>query len=182
MQVYLIRHPEPRGAAGLCYGRRELPLDSPELTAALEKVRAALPAEVLAKAQIFSSPLLRCRQLADALSPQAAALSSELIEIDFGSWEGLPWNDVPRDELDAWAQDLWAYRPGGGESADMVAARWRRWREMRWQERSAVVIAITHAGVRRVARACQGGPALEELPASRIDFGTVHQLDLESHR
>jgi alpha-ribazole phosphatase len=84
---------------------------------------------------------------------------------------------VPRAELDAWADDLWSYRPGGGESADMVAARWRRWSQARLED-GADVIAVTHAGLIRVARACLGQAGLEDLATSRIPFGTVHRLDL----
>ena len=68
----------------------------------------------------------RCLELARELAtPRKPRVSDDLVELDFGAWEGTPWEAVPRDELNAWAADVWGYRPGGGESAAMAAGRWR---------------------------------------------------------
>ena len=90
----------------------------------------------------------------------------------FGAWEGVPWTSVPRVELDAWATDVWTYRAGGGESAAMVAARWRRWAARvaaRIAERDAPVIAVTHAGLIRIALA--GASRLGSELSLDVPFG-----------
>jgi broad specificity phosphatase PhoE len=74
---------------------------------------------------------------------------------------------------------VWTYRAGGGESAALVAARWRRWAARVTAgiaERGAPVIAVTHAGLIRVALAgsCRLGPEL----ARDVPFGSVHRLDI----
>ena len=39
MQVYLIRHPMPNNAAGLCYGRQDVPIDANSVAHAAMAVR-----------------------------------------------------------------------------------------------------------------------------------------------
>jgi alpha-ribazole phosphatase len=177
MPVYLIRHPQPIEARGLCYGRRDLPVERDAVVAVAAAIRGRIPAAILSGAQIFSSPLARCFDLARELaSPGKPITCDDLIEMDFGTWEGKSWEAVPRDELNAWAADVWGYRPGGGESAAMAADRWRRW--SRALRPRACMLGITHAGIMRVALACSGklrGPSFASFP---IAFGSVHQIAL----
>jgi alpha-ribazole phosphatase len=98
--------------------------------------------------------------------------------MDFGSWEGCAWACVPRAELDAWAHDLWEYRPGGGESASMIAHRWERWLERARGVGSATIIAVTHAGFIRVALARAGQSSPEEFARGTIAFGSVHRIEV----
>jgi alpha-ribazole phosphatase len=183
MQIYLVRHPEPIGRDGLCYGRTDLKVAPASIGAAVVSIRAQIPERVLAAALIVTSPLLRCLALARALAaPREPRVAADLVEMDFGTWEGRPWSAIPRAELDAWARDLWGYRPGGGESAAMLAERWHRWRE---DARSAhagsasSIIAITHGGLIRVALAREGRSSAEEFAGGGIAFGSVHRLDLD---
>ncbi len=57
----------------------------------------------------------RCLVLAQCLHP-SPTVDPRLAELNFGAWEGKPWDAVPRDELDAWAADVAGYAPPGGES------------------------------------------------------------------
>ena len=50
-------------------------------------------------------------------------MDERLQEMNFGCWEGLPWADVPRDALDAWAANVWDFTPPGGESGRDLVAR-----------------------------------------------------------
>jgi len=96
--------------------------------------------------------------------------------MDFGSWEGQPWDAVPREELDAWAGDVWHYKAGGAESAAMVAARYRLWVEAVQTTRMNVVVAVTHAGVIRVALACSGRSYAAEWSTAAVEFGGVYGI------
>ncbi len=182
MEIYLVRHPMPRRSAGLCYGRTDMPVDPDVLAAAAASLRSRIPPGVLRRASIFTSPASRCLGLARELAaPCAPGLVEELREMHFGAWEGLPWESVPRAELDAWAADVWTYRAGGGESAAMVARRWRRWAARLAANnaaRGAPVIAVTHAGLIRVALAGAGrlGPGL----SLDVPFGSVHCVAVEA--
>ena len=178
MRLYLVRHPKPSSTGALCYGRIDVAVDSTAFAAALAEVRRRIPAAILRAAPIYTSPLSRCAHFASALAqPRAAIVADELVEIDFGRWEGKPWDDIPRDELDAWAEDLWGYRAGGGESAEMLATRWQRWRDRVSPSHPDAVIAVTHAGVIRVALARAGRLAMSDLARSSIGFGSVHCID-----
>ncbi|MCS6766695.1 MAG: histidine phosphatase family protein [Candidatus Protistobacter heckmanni] len=73
MDIALIRHPEPQGAAGLCYGSSDiaLPPDRSPDAAALHAKLARLG--LAAPARLVSSPLQRCARMARALAGAAAA-------------------------------------------------------------------------------------------------------------
>jgi alpha-ribazole phosphatase len=182
MEIYLVRHPRPSQSAGLCYGRTDMPVDPDALAAAVASVRSRIPAYVQRRAAIFTSPAPRCLGLARELTaPREPGVVEELHEMHFGAWEGVPWASVPRVELDAWATDVWTYRPGGGESAAMVAARWRRWAARvaaRIAERDTPVIAVTHAGLIRIALA--GASRLGPELSLDVPFASVHRVDIDT--
>lgn len=140
MILHLIRHPPPVIAPGVCYGRLEIPAKNEMPVAA--NLRAKLPPGL----PLWSSPLQRCRGLADLLSPDPV-FDERLAEMHFGDWEGRPWDDIPRAELDAWAADIAGYAPPGGESPRQL------------QQRALDFVAgldvpeaviVTHAGVIRM--------------------------------
>jgi alpha-ribazole phosphatase len=180
MQLYLIRHPRPSNVAGLCYGRRDVPVDADSVALAAMAVREHIPEPVLKRAGIFSSPSQRCLLLARELAaPREPTTVEELQEMSFGAWEGRDWEAIPRDQLDAWAADVWGYRPGSAESAAMVAERWRRWSTLMRRTMNVSVVAVTHAGVIRVALACAGLLNTATFSTSAIGFGSVHRIDVE---
>jgi alpha-ribazole phosphatase len=140
MILNLIRHPRPLVEPGICYGRLDVAGEHPELAAArlLRELPAGLP--------VYSSPLRRCRELAEQLQSQPI-IDARLAEMDFGDWEGRAWDAIPRREIDAWAADVAGYAPPGGESPAAV------------QQRALAFVAglqvpeavlVTHAGVIRV--------------------------------
>ncbi len=180
MHLYLVRHPPPIDVEGLCYGRLDVAVNERDNAATAASVLAQIPGPTLAAARIYCSPSARCMGLARHLAaPREPTAAEDLMEMSFGHWQGVRWDAIERPEIDAWAKDVWGYRPGGGESAEMVAARWERWlHQVRHGERSDVV-AVTHAGVIRVALARRGqgsGPCALD---AHIPFGSVHHLDLE---
>jgi alpha-ribazole phosphatase len=179
MQLYLIRHPRPSCATGMCYGRQDVAVDADSVVRAAAAVRERIPRRVLECAAIFSSPASRCLQLARELAaPREPSVARDLLEMDFGSWEGLAWESVPRDQLDAWSRDVWHYRPGGVESAAMVAARWQRWADRTRSSGEDFAVAVTHAGVIRIALERAGILCAAEFLQAPVAFGSVHCLEL----
>jgi alpha-ribazole phosphatase len=140
MQLFLIRHPRPLIAAGLCYGQLDVDCEDPQPLA--EQLALALPAAT----PVFSSPLRRARRLALALDPQATA-DARLCEISFGAWEGQPWDSIARPALDAWAADVLNFAPPGGESVADLQRRALDFVAALDMPRAALV---THAGIMRV--------------------------------
>jgi alpha-ribazole phosphatase len=179
MRIYLVRHPPPLGVDGLCYGRLEVPIDERALGATAESVFAQIPDASLENVRIYSSPSLRCMALARRLaSPREPTFTDGLIEMNFGEWQGTRWDCIMREKIDEWAQDPWGYRPGGGESAQMVAARWEQWVNEVRTVNSDAIIAVTHAGVIRVALARSGQRSGPSGLEAQIPFGSVHRLEV----
>lgn len=139
MILHLIRHPKPLVDSGICYGRLDLAAEN--AAAVAERLRAELPPGV----PLWSSPLRRCRELAELLHA-APIIDERLVEMDFGLWEGRPWDSIPRGELDAWAADVAAYAPPGGESPLALQQR-----ALAFVAGLAVpeAVIVTHAGVIR---------------------------------
>ncbi len=175
MPLILLRHTRPRGCDGLCYGRSDLPL-ADEFDAAASTVLAALP-EVSA---VVSSPLARCRRLAERIAAtRRLGLRTDLriAEIDFGAWEGRPWDDLPRGEIDAWAADFHDARPHGGESVAMLAGRvGAALAEI--PPGGLPVLWVTHLGVLRAVLAHRG---VDRAWERRLDFGEWTRVPDPAH-
>ena len=60
---------------------------------------------------VYSSPLLRCRKLADYLYPNKALLDSRIMEYNFGDWEGLAWNNIEQVLPIGWKTIWILHRP-----------------------------------------------------------------------
>ena len=106
-------------------------------------------------------------------------LEPRLQEMDFGRWEGLSWDAVPRAELDAWARQPADYAPGGGESLRDMDERVRDWaREAAAAQ--ADVLAITHGGVMRLLTAwSRAEPLASVLNIQAPGCGQLLRLPLE---
>lgn len=139
MRIFLIRHPRPLIAGGVCYGRLDVDCEDPEPVAAALALPPGTP--------VVCSPLRRARRLAEALDPMAT-VDARLAEIDFGDWEGQPWSDLPREAIDAWAADVLHYAPPGGESVAALYARAVDLARSLDQRRHDIAL-VSHAGVMR---------------------------------
>jgi alpha-ribazole phosphatase len=165
MRLYLIRHPRPDIGAGICYGRSDIGL-AQDPAASAEALRACLPAGL----PVFSSPLRRCLELAQALHA-APVIDSRLAEMNFGRWEMQRWDDIPRDEIDAWAADPVTYPPPGGDSPAQVRVRVAAW----LAERPAAAVVVSHGGV---LRACVGElTGATDWHTLKFDFGAVSLVE-----
>ena len=171
VHLTLVRHTRPRVADGICYGMTDLDLAPTFDDEAARVVAALAPAE-----RLVSSPLLRCRRLAErigAAQSLAPVVDARLREMDFGAWEDRPWAAIPREELDAWAADFLHARPHGGESVYRLRERaLAAMADYRRSGRSHIV--VTHAGVIKAVRAGSGHP--EAWRSHDAGFGAIVRL------
>ncbi len=167
----LIRHLKPQAGSGICYGRLDLPAaEAPDPAC---DVLAARFFSRYPDAQLLSSPLQRAAQLAEYIRQRYSeqsdikqSSSSDLAldlnwdltlderwqEIDFGRWEGESWNQIVKEEIDAWHQDLNGFSGHGGESAIQMQLRVSdAWDE--WQQCNKGGVLICHQGVIRMVLA-----------------------------
>ncbi|WP_295990095.1 histidine phosphatase family protein [Rugamonas sp.] len=180
MRLILVRHPKPQVAAGICYGRTDLTVAPQEQAQVLASLLASLPAG----AALYSSPLRRCAELAARLPHRPLTFDARLAEMDFGAWEMQPWDAIARAQIDAWADDLADYHPGGGESVLQMAVRVHAFYADLQRQQGAdasgdaddnanvdagvgpsvdhTAIIICHAGTMRLLSACHAGLAPRE--------------------
>lgn len=159
-QIFLIRHFKCANAEGLCYGQTDL-LPNADFEDNLASLRVKLSGfDVDA---VVSSPLSRCRLIADELDALASVIvEPSFMEINFGSWENKLWCEIPRAELDLWGASFVDCAPHGGESFRQLYARtfaaFQKISQLPY-ERIAIV---THAGPIRAILA-----GLLEMPLHR---------------
>jgi alpha-ribazole phosphatase len=166
MHLWMIRHAKPVVATGVCYGALDLPADDAANEQAARHLARSLPHALL----VLHSPALRCAQLALRLHQLRPDLqlhaASDLREMNFGRWEGMPWTDIAHSQLQAWTDDFENYRCGGhgdcaqdvlvrAHSAAQHTARLLNLNDTVDSKHQAVAVAvpqaawITHAGVLR---------------------------------
>ncbi len=150
MGIVMVRHTTPLIAPGTCYGVTDL-----DVAESFEQEAETVVANLPAATRIVTSPLQRCRRLADYVSAHtglSVETDARLIEMNFGSWEGLAWDVIPRSELEAWAADFYHARPHGGESVAALKARVdKAIRDV--QVTRLPTLIVTHAGVVRAVLA-----------------------------
>jgi alpha-ribazole phosphatase len=175
MQLVLVRHPQPDIGAGICYGSSDLPAPAAAIARVAGELRATgLPGTL----PVFASPLARCAALANVLGARVT-LDARLAEMDFGAWELRSWDAIPREQVDAWADDLLHYRPGGGESVLAVAARVAAFRDELRAAGHPGALLVCHAGTMRLLSSLHLGGSLEQAAlraatsAHRIGYGEV---------
>ncbi len=167
--LVLIRHPPIALPTGICYGRLDIELSPYTDLADIVGRLITLPQLVL-----WSSPSVRCRVVANAIAAAVGAvvrLDSRLLELDFGVWEGLPWSDVPRAELDRWAACPASFAPPGGESGASLIARVTEFYDSLKQLRGSHVV-VSHGGPLRLLAALAAGRRIDLL-ARPPDLGSV---------
>lgn len=188
MKLLLVRHAKPLVAPGTCYGVSDMPADARHMA----QVARALAHRLPAGAHVVCSPLQRCAALAAAvatLRPDVRTqVDGRLREMDFGDWEGRPWPEIARAEIEAWTGDFARHRPGGGESVASLLARVAlALEEARgWAiETGRTPVWITHAGVMRaamlLAKECASPPEPDRWPRRVLRFGQSMELALGQH-
>jgi alpha-ribazole phosphatase len=179
MRLWLIRHPRPDIAGGVCYGQADLAPAAGEIERVLAALAGRLPA-----APLWASPLLRCRLLAEQLAPGRVHYDARLMEMHFGTWELCRWDDIDRAAIDAWAAAPATYRPGGAESLAGMAQRLADWvAELAAAGEQQEVVVVCHAGSMRLlamlARGLSPQDAAQEAATVQhtIDYGALRVVD-----
>jgi alpha-ribazole phosphatase len=183
---WLLRHARPQTPDGSapsrwCYGQTDWPAEPGPTRQAASALLHAWRQAGRPAGRIRCSPLQRCKQLAleiQALEPDFdLILDPRLQELDFGGWEGHPWDTVPREGLDAWAAAFATHRmgqpgPHPGETTRELVQRVARAAREGWQPLSGPpdTLWITHAGVVRAVQwwLDSGRPDPEQLPPLHI--------------
>lgn len=136
------RHPRPSGHEGRCIGRTDVRVDLRKARRLARRIHRHANRHGEPRL-VCTSPLQRCRAVGQHLRRLGwrHVVDDALLEADFGTWDGLPWSQVSRAEVDAWVENFLHHAPGGGESLAQVLARVRD-----WSPPQAGVTVVGHAG------------------------------------
>lgn len=177
MQLIVLRHGATAwNEQGLLQGRADPPLS--------EAGRLALQSWQLPVAwrglPCFVSPLRRARESAELLRLQAGRQVSELIEMDWGAFEGRRLSDLRAEfgkQMAANESRGLDFRPPGGESPRDVTVRLRHWLDRLGGAETAAMV-VTHKGVRRAFLAIATGWDMRTGPPVKIRNGDAIVFDL----
>lgn len=175
MEIYLIRHTTPKVEKGICYGQADLDITETFLEE-VEAIKPHLPSEGI---KVYSSPLQRCKKLADALFEGFDIdIHDDLMELNCGQWELLPWNDIPKEEIQPWMDDFVNVRVPQGESyVDLHNRVVNRFKEIVDKQESAVIVA--HGGVlRSILSHITSTPLKESFDAFTLHYGCVVKINV----
>jgi probable phosphoglycerate mutase len=179
MKIAFLRHgPTAWNEAGRIQGHTDIPLSE----AGLDRMTGLrLP---FTFPRVYSSPLLRARQTAQALGLDNLLLDDRLREQHWGDWEGLSRDEIlARHGADAFLNVGSArgeeFRPLGGESTRELHARVAAFlKDAATDERDAIVVA--HLGVVRAAYTLASGWAMDTPMPPELDISKILLLSLDA--
>ena len=173
--IYLVRHPKTEAPDGVCYGNSDVLPGDDMLIEATEKVKRKLNGITIDAC--YSSPLLRCRLLAEQLVGAKDVTTNELLrEIDFASWEMKPWNEIPEEHQKEWGEDFINCKMHGGENFFDVQKRVVEFWKQIIKTTNKEILVVSHAGLLRALLAYLLDASPQKIFAIEIDYGDVIQL------
>jgi probable phosphoglycerate mutase len=135
-----------------------------------------------AASRIYSSPMQRTRQTAEAMGLENLVLDARLMEQHWGRWEGMSLQEIADKEgKDAFLRTgrKEQFRPPGGESTAEVMARVDDFlRDVARQEGDA--IAVTHIGALRAAYTLATGWNMATPMPAELDTSKILLLELDT--
>lgn len=177
MNLYLVRHTAPDILPGICYGQTDIAVAESyahDAEVVLAKLSGITPAA------IYTSPLKRCSQLAIDIAARANCSvrhDPRLMELHFGDWEQMAWNDIPRGLVDVWAEDHVMLAPPAGESFHALSLRVQEFfQEMGVNHEGEDIVVLTHAGVIRAMLSYALNLSLVDSFRLQIDYGGVTHI------
>lgn len=183
MKLTLVRHTSLDVAPSICYGQSDVGVSTN-----FEIERSALQKKLTAFDfdAVYASPLKRCHLLAQALCEndslahfrEKITLDERLKELHFGDWEMCPWDAIPRDIFDVWANDYANLSPPNGETFSQLHARAKDFLEdVSSHSHGKNLLVVTHGGLIRALIAEVLHMPLKRLFRITIDHASVTQLE-----
>lgn len=174
MSIYLIRHTEVDVPKGTCYGQKDVPLKK-NAEKDFVKLKRLLPKSY---DTVYSSPSQRCTELAQFLDPNFK-IEKALLELNFGDWEGVLWQDIPEQELKLWGENFVTEHPPKGENLLKLFERTSQFFDKLRMYDDQDIVIVAHAGVIRCMIAYMLQIPLENIFKIQVGFGKVYRFDLK---
>ncbi|MEQ1487487.1 MAG: alpha-ribazole phosphatase [Methylotenera sp.] len=185
MKITLVRHTSLNIAPHICYGQSDVAVSTN-----FEAERLQLQSKLASYTfdAMYTSPLQRCHQLAQALCTDASLgfsdtdiqLDARLKELHFGDWEMQPWDAISRDTFDIWANDYANLAPPNGETFGQLHARAKSFVEdVSSHSHDKHLLVVTHGGFIRALIAEVLQMPLKRLFRISIDYASITQLEFK---
>ena len=118
------RHPRPLGAQGRCIGHTDLRVDRRKSKRLAHRIRRWARLHGAARV-VLTSSLTRAADVGRCLAGWGwqHRVDARLNEMDFGDWDGLPWDSIGAAAVGAWCEAFADHAPGGGESVSELLSR-----------------------------------------------------------
>lgn len=142
MELYIIRHTPVDVKSGTCYGQSDVDVND-QFKEYLETYRQKLPTDFDC---VYSSPLNRCKILAENLFSDEIIIDARLMEMNFGDWELKNWKDISIEESQTWTDDFVNNSPPNGESMKKLFDRIKSFFEEIKSNDFNKVLIVTHGG------------------------------------
>lgn len=178
MEIYLIRHTTPLVEHGVCYGWADLDVTE-TFGSEVEIIKEHLPNSIHT---IYSSPLQRCKKLAEELYPNAnISYQSNFKEINCGKWELQKWDDIPKHEIDPWMNDFVNVQIPHGESyVDLYGRVIENFKDIVTKKQNAVIIA--HGGViRSILSHITNTALIDSFKVFALHYGCVVKIKVNEN-
>jgi len=172
MEIYLVRHTTPEIEKGICYGQTDL-----DVAATFENEAAIILNSIQfnKETKVFSSPLKRCTKLAHKFSKNCI-IDNRLMELNFGDWELLKWNNLPKKDSDIWMKDFVNVSTPNGEAYLDLAKRANvAFSEITTTSAKKIIIT-THAGVIRSILSKINNIHLKDSFDIKVEYGQVFKI------
>jgi broad specificity phosphatase PhoE len=191
MDIYIIRHvATAHNMKGVYMGRvLDSPCDKEALKMFSRNISASFSVELSSDIALFSSPLFRCVNTAEAIKSVVPSISSitevdALIEADMGGFTGKTVREIALaypSEFDLWVNTPSEFTFPGGESFVQIQNRvYNFLEELRETSELSAVILVTHADVIKMLISRILGIALDKKKYFCIDNGSVTHVDYYS--
>jgi alpha-ribazole phosphatase len=172
MEIYLVRHTETVCEKGICYGQSDVQVLDPFIEL-FESIKNQIPQDAI----VYSSPLLRCTQLANYLS-KTIIKDARLMEMNFGDWEMKNWDAIPLDDFTPWMNDFVNVVVPNGESFVQLHDRVTHFLENEIHNKLLKpVVIVAHAGVIRSILCKISNLPLQDAFKNKVAFGSVTKIE-----
>ena len=175
MKLILVRHTSVAVDRGICYGQTDVPL-ADSFPSEAEIVKNKL--KQYSFDAIYTSPLARCRKLAEFCGFPDAISDARLMEMNFGEWEMKRYDEIEDPRLKLWYEDYLNVNATGGESAMMQRDRFKDFlHSLQFDDDNSIAV-FTHGGILIHALVMLKGLTYQNAYAMNPGYGAVIQFEL----
>lgn len=172
MDIYFIRHTSVDVPQGICYGQSDVAVNNSflEETNIVKEKLAGVEFDLC-----YSSPLSRCRKLAEHCSTIPIQFNDAIKELDFGDWEMHPWEGL---DSATWGEDWVNSVVPNGESFLVMYQRVKEFIESLKNHHAKNISVFTHGGVCACAMVYFENINLEQAFERKANYGEVIRYTL----